>query len=659
MSGEVARRDSGVGSGPVTIFSAMDAASFEGEVRARLAQARSQRERFVALPAGAGFGEAIESFDRIRRPLDAARGWAGLFAQAHPDAGLRGRALELEQELAAYETELALDRGVYERLAALEPARAPDPGARRLHERALREFKKTGVDRDEATRARIRELSDELVRLGQEFDTNIIADVRSITIPEGRAGLAGLPEDWIASHAVAPDGSVSVTTDPHDYQPFILYAENAAHREQLWRAYVTRAFPQNRELLSAILARRHELATLLGRASFADYALEDKMVASGAAARAFVERVSQLAKPRMEAELAELLALKREVEPGAATIRDWERGFWIERAKSRLFGFDSQLVRPYFAYERVRDGVLATSAALYGLEFRRDANARPWHPSVECYEVIDAGTAVARLWLDMHGRAGKYKHAAMFPLASGVRGEAAPEVALVCNFPEPKGDDPGLLLHGQVTTFFHEFGHLMHHLLGGRQPYLWFSGIATEMDFVEAPSQMYEEWAWDAGVLQRFARHHATGEPIPAELVARLRAAEEYGKGLQVTTQAFFASLALAYHEGDPAGIDPCAVMVREKLRLTPFPYEEGTHFYASFGHLSGYAAGYYTYLWSLVIAKDLLSRFEGDLMRADTARAFREQVLEPGGSRDAKDLVHDFLGRDYEFAAWQRWLES
>jgi thimet oligopeptidase len=247
----------------------------------------------------------------------------------------------------------------------------------------------------------------------------------------------------------------------------------------------------------------------------------------------------------------------------------------------------------------------------------------------------------------------------MFDLRAGLEGEALPEAALVCNFSEPKDGDPALLLHQDVTTFFHEFGHLLHHLFAGRQRYLSFSGIATEWDFVEAPSQMYEEWAWDAGVLARFARHHKTGETIPAELVGRMRGAEEYGKGMHVAVQMFYAALSLALHDRSPEGLDPTAVQLELKREHLPFPHEPGSNFLAAFGHLNGYSAIYYTYMWSLVIAKDLFSRFDGDLMNSATANDYRQTILAPGGSRDAADLVRSFLGRDYATDAWETWLNS
>ncbi len=633
-----------------------NAADLTHACKAAVDEARDARRRFLELSDETPVSECVAAFDAIGVPLNRVRGWTSLLASVHPEVAVRGAAREQEQVLSAFGTELGLDRELYDRLAALDPADAR-PEERRLVEHGLRDFRRSGVDRDEPTRERIRALREELVELGQRFDKAIVDDVRTVTIADGHAGLEGLPADWVAAHPEDASGAVAVTTDGPDYVPFITYARRDDLREQLYRQYVDRAAPGNLELLREILVRRHELANLLGFDDWAAYATEDKMARTPAAVRSFLERVVELATPRMRAEYDELLEELRRDDPDAAVVRDWQRVFLTERVKARKHGFDSQSVRPYFAYDRVRDGVLATSAALYGVEFR-PREVETWHPDVESYEVVDGGEVVARFHLDMHPREGKYKHAAMFDGSAGVLGECLPEAVLVCNLPRPSGDDPGLLQHDQVTTFFHEFGHLLHHLFAGRQRFLSFSGIATEWDFVEVPSQMYEEWAWETGVLQRFARHHETDEPIPAELVVRMRAAEEYGKGLHVCNQMLYALLALAYHEGDPSDLDPLAVLRELKERVTRFPYEAGTSFPASFGHLNGYSALYYTYMWSHVIAKDLFGRFTPDPMDREVASAYRRNVLAPGGARDAADLVREFLGRDYEFAAWRRWLE-
>jgi thimet oligopeptidase len=258
----------------------------------------------------------------------------------------------------------------------------------------------------------------------------------------------------------------------------------------------------------------------------------------------------------------------------------------------------------------------------------------------------------------MHPRPDKYKHAAQFNVVNGVRGRQLPEAALVCNFPGGEPGDPGLLEHEDVTTFFHEFGHLLHNLLAGKQRWIGVAGISTEWDFVEAPSQMLEEWAWDARVLRTFAQHHETGEPIPEELVERARAAREFGKGVYARQQMFYAMLSLRLHDGDPAGADTLDVVRDLQNEYSMFRHVDGTHFHASFGHLEGYSAIYYTYMWSLVIAKDLFSRFApADLMDPEPARRYRACILEPGGSAPAAELVRRFLERDFSFDAFESWL--
>jgi thimet oligopeptidase len=225
--------------------------------------------------------------------------------------------------------------------------------------------------------------------------------------------------------------------------------------------------------------------------------------------------------------------------------------------------------------------------------------------------------------------------------------------------PQPNGDDPGLMEPSDVKTFFHEFGHLLHHLLAGRHEWLATSGISTEWDFVEVPSQLFEEWFKDVDVLQTFARHHETDEPIPADLVQRMTRANEYGKGLGTRMQMFYARLSLTYYDRDPAGRDTTEILKEVRARFIPLPFEEGTSMQTAFGHLDGYSALYYTYMWSLVLAKDCLSAFGEDLMDRDVATRYRKAILEPGGSRDAEDLLQEFLGRPYSFDAFEAWLAA
>src|SRR5262245_16408959 len=630
--------------------------SIEKRHRDALAEARARAARFRAGADGRA-EDVLFEFDRLLQPLNGVEGRIGLFISAHPEAAVRERCEAFEREIAELRTELSLDRRVYERLAGLAPEALEDPTARRLLRHALRDFRRSGVDRDEATRERVRALQEELVAIGQEFDRNIVTLGRELVIAEGRAGLAGLPPDFVAAHPPRADGAVVVGTDPHERVAFMSYAERADLRRGYYRAVTNRAAPENLAVLPRMLEKRHELARTLGYAHWADYATEDKMTRSAGAARAFLERLRALVSPRARAEAAELLAKKREREPAAGRVFEGERAFLIERVKAERFECDSLALRRYFPFERVKRGVLDTAARLFGLEFRRAVPDETWHPSVECWELLEGGERRARIYLDLHPRAGKYKHACMVPVQEGLAGETLPEAVLLANFPQPGPHDPALLLHDQVTTFFHEFGHLLHHVLGGRGRWLSFAGIATERDFVEVPSQLFEEWAWDPAVLASFAHHVESGEPIPSELVRRLRAAEDYGRGLTLETQVFYALLALGYYERDPRGRDLTAEMVALKGALCTLPHTPDTHFHASFGHLNSYSALYYTYLWSLVIAKDLLSVFRSDMQDRARAARYRQSVLEPGGSRDAAELVRAFLGRDYEFEAFEGWL--
>jgi thimet oligopeptidase len=236
-----------------------------------------------------------------------------------------------------------------------------------------------------------------------------------------------------------------------------------------------------------------------------------------------------------------------------------------------------------------------------------------------------------------------------------------PTASLVTNFPDPsKSEGPALTEHKQVVTFFHEFGHLMHQLLAGKHRWVSQSGINCEWDFVEAPSQLLEDWAWDHQVLATFAKHHKTGKVIPKELVAKMRKANELGKGMHIMRQMFYAHLSYRFHSADPKTLDPMKITKELHAKVSPYPYLDGTAVFANFGHLNGYSSMYYTYMWSLVLAKDMLTRFKkAGLNDPNTALAYRKHILEPGGTVDAAKMVENFLGRPYAFDAYKAWLQQ
>ncbi len=621
-----------------------------------LAAARSGIERLKALPAPRNPREALEIFDEATAALSDASARASVARHSHPDAAMRQAAETSEQEVEKLSTEISLDRGVYDVLASLDVSQE-DAATRKWVEKLLRDFRRAGVDRDEATRARVKALQEELVRIGQEFDRNIREDVRTVELPP--AALIGLPADYVRAHMPGPDGKVRITTDYPDLLPFMTYSKDASAREKLWRANRSRAFPKNTEVLQRLLERRHELASLLGYPNWAAYATEDKMIRSDRNAADFIEKIAGASEERSRRDYQVLLERKRQEDPNATRVDPWDQAYLEDRVKAEQYNFDSQSVRPYFEYTRVKQGVLELTSRLFGVRYERVKDAPVWHPDVEAYDVFQGSAHVGRFYLDMHPRADKYKHAAQFVLVTGKEGRRLPEAVLMCNFPKP-GEQPALMQHSDVETFFHEFGHLLHHLFGGHTPWAGLSGVRTEWDFVEAPSQMLEEWARDVETLQTFAKHYQLNDPLPANVIQRMKKAYNFGKGLWVRQQMFYAALSLELYRRDPKGLDPLATVRELQGRYTPFPYVEGTYFHLSFGHLDGYSAIYYTYMWSLVIAKDLFTMFQGKgLLNPEPAQAYRRAVLEPGGSKDAAVLVKDFLGRDYDFRAYEQWLNA
>ncbi len=291
-------------------------------------------------------------------------------------------------------------------------------------------------------------------------------------------------------------------------------------------------------------------------------------------------------------------------EPELSEIDIVSRGYWYEQFRRAKFDFDSQSVRPYFPYARVEAGVLETAAKLFKVEFR-PSNAPAWDAAVSVFEVFDGGRLVGRFYLDMHPREGKDKWFSAAPVVTGVRGRTMPEAALICNFPAGDANDPGLLQYSDVVTFFHEFGHLMHAILGGHTEWAGLSGFATEGDFIEVPSQMLEEFFRDEKLLQAFARHYETGEVLPAELIRTMKRAGAFGRADWVRTQLYYTTLSLNLHDQDPAGIDPDVVTRELYKRFQPWTWLEGNRMYASFGHLTGYSSNYYTYMFDKVIALD------------------------------------------------------
>jgi thimet oligopeptidase len=642
--------------GVPTVQKSAYAQEYEKQCLGDIALAKAKQAALEKATGPRSVATVLQPLNAVWMVIDKSLNTASLMREVHPDQSVRAVADTCEQQLQQVVTEIGLSRPLYEAVSALDVSKE-DEVTRRYVKNVLRDFRRAGVDKDEATRQKVRQLKDELVKVGQDFGKNMREDVRVMKLDSVKE-LDGLPGDFVEAHKTGPDGKISVSTDYPDYAPFMSYAKNDARRKELYVLFRKRGVPKNLEVLKTLLEKRYALAQLLGYKNWAEYITEDKMIKTAQAARSFIERINEVATPRAKQDYDELLARLKKDDPKATSVGDWQKLYIDELVKRDTYQVDSQTVREYFPYEAVKQGILDVTATMFGVSYRK-LEVPVWHPSVEAFEMRDKdGASIGRFFLDMHPRDGKYKHAAAFPMQTGVAGGRLPEATLVCNFPGGDGT-AGLMEHDHVETFFHEFGHLIHHMLSGKQRWVGVGGISTEWDFVEAPSQMLEEWAWDAATLKSFAKN-GKGEAIPDALVKKMRAARDFGKGMWVKHQMFYAAVSLNYYDRDPKGVDTTALLKDLQKKYSPFPYVDDTYFQASFGHLDGYSAIYYTYMWSLVIAKDLFSVFEKKgLLDPEPASRYRKYVLEPGGSKDAAVLVKDFLQRDYTFDSFARWLNA
>ena len=633
-----------------------DAKTFRASSEAELKEAQGAIDRMLAVKGPRTITNTVSAFNEAMTHGENVAYQSHLLEAVHPDSSFRSAAETISQTANKFLDGLSLRRDVYDALASVDVSKA-DGATQYFMMRTLRDFRRAGVNKDEATRKEIAGIYEDLVKTSQDFDRNIRTDSRKIQV-SGPSDLEGLPEDFIKSHAQGADGKVTLSIENPDYIPVIRYAKSDDLRQRLMHEAMNRAYPANIAVLDSLLAKRYRVARMLGYPTWADYITEDKMIGTSKNAADFITRLNDTTMKRAQEEYAVYLKRKQEDNPASTQVNRWEVSYYGRLIRKRDFDFDPQELRPYLAFDNVKKGVLDVTSKMFGVTYRRVWNAPVWDASVEAYEVYEGPKLIGRFYFDLHPRPGKFNHAAKFTVRQGAKGLQLPEHALVCNFPGGKPGDPGLMEHSDVQTFFHEFGHLLHAIFGGQGRWEPVAGTATERDFVEAPSQMLEEWVWDPKVLQTFAKHYKTGVPIPAELVRKMRRADGFGRALSTATQAFYSAVSLNIYNKPPDQVVTDAVVADLEPRYTPVPPMPDSHMQTSFGHLDGYSAVYYTYMWSLVISKDMFSAFDKtDLLNPTIATRYRDVVLAPGGTRPARDMVHDFLGRDYDFRQFDAWL--
>lgn len=636
----------------------------------QLAAAEATIEAIVSRPeAERTFENTVRAVDDLQARTFMDSRMTAFLASVSTDAEERERGRRASQDLSDWFDELYKRRDLYLVLESFEPRLDELTGAdRRYLEVLLRDYRRNGMALPEEERTRLLRIDRELTRLGLEFRQAIDEDETTAFLTEEEC--RGVPESLLES-LPRSGGMIQVTLKGATPGYFFRYCEVPETRQKLSMLYGLRAGSANVERLERMLRLRAEKADLLGYENFADYQVETRMVAEPENVLDFYEELQPKLRKKALADERELTAAKREhTRDPEAELLAWDYSFYRTWLLRERYSVDTQLVRQYFPLEAVTQGMFEVYQELFDVRFTDvtsralEAGAPPiWHEDVRFFQVHDAesGDLLGEFYIDLHPRPGKYSHAAQFPLRVRKRwldgSLTLPRVALVCNFTKPTDKEPSLLSHDEVETYFHEFGHCLHSILT-EVDYYEFSGTSVARDFVEAPSQMLENWVWDAGVLARFARHHETDEPLPAEVLESMVAARNLGSGLSKEGQVYLGLMDFTFHL-DPTGeVDTNGVRERIYRDTRLFPVIENLHSQASFGHLVGYEASYYGYLWSLVYAQDMFSRFEAEgIMNPRTAREYREAVLARGGTVPALELVRDFLGREPSSDAFLRHL--
>jgi thimet oligopeptidase len=628
-----------------------------------LAESRARVEELLSLAAPPTIASFLGPLDRALLAARDVGNHGSFLFQVHPDAEIRAAAREISEASDRFFNELRLNDRLFRSLRALELG-AAGSDERFAVEKMVREMRRAGVEQPPERRERLVALTNRIDQTVNQFSSNIAKGERSIDL-DGPARLKGLSTDYVAAHAPGADGTIRITTKYPDVVPVLASCDDPEVRRRLLAEVLNVAYPENLEVLDRLLGERHELARLLRYADYAEFATEDKMMERPGAVAEFLERLASLLTEPAHRDHLRFLERKRRSEPAAEALEPWDASFWGDgyydtRIRGEEFGVDPRVLRSFLPYTSVRDGLFRLCGELFGLTFHPCSSVTLWHPSVEAYDVARHGLPLGRCYFDLVPRSNKYSHAAQFDVRTGLATGDLPQAALVCNFLDPGTPVADARMeYRDVITFFHEFGHLLHNLFSGHGPWLYTSMGYIELDFIEAPSQLFEEWARDPATLARFARNPDTGEAIPPDLLRRLAAAESVGRAERQLRQVALAGVSLDLYRRDPAGIDTTAVFRSVWDRRCPVPLDPGYHPQAAWGHLTGYSACYYTYLWSAVIARDLLTPFHrsGSLTDRGAAERYADEILIPGSRRPAAELVRRYLGREFDFAAYERWV--
>ena len=578
-----------------------------------------------------------------------------LLASVHPNRKIRDISDVSILIIQRYFVELSANEALYEvvyEFSTSKQAHELPLNQQRFLESELRDFQHSGLGLSEYDREKLKRIQNRISELSLQFENNISSYSDTLFIPHNM--IAGLPDDYKENHLQA-DGKYAIDLSYPSFYPFMIYAESDSLRKLLRYMFLNKGMPQNVSILSEILANRKSLAELLNYPSFSALIIDQGMAKSTEAVWEFEKDLIEKIQPKANWDTKQLLQLKYDtIEGNDKTITDWQKDYYENQLLLKKHRVDSEEVKQYFQVDNVIEGLFAISSLLFDIKFREIENPSVWHPDVRMFELKEKSdnTLVGYFYLDLYPREDKYQHAAAFSIVSGkiINSDYQHPIAcLVCNFPPPGKNTPALLQHEDVETLFHEFGHLLHDMLTTSELYSQ-SGTSVAMDFVEAPSQMIENWVWNKESLSLFATHYETNEIIPDSLLNRMMKALNIQSGNNLLQQIFYGMLDLTLHEQfDSSNVKSTTEIMSElQNSITNYDYMEGTHMQASFDHLLDYGASYYGYLWSEVFAADMYSTFEKEgVLNQEVGLRFRKTILEKGGTENPMNLVRTFLRRD------------
>ena len=631
-----------------------------------VARARAEISAITDNPAEPSFANTIEALEESGRDLDRISGIFFNLTEACTDDEMDRIAEEVSPLLTQYSLSVLLNEKLFARVKAVWERRAGldlDTEAAKLLEETWKSFSRHGANLPPDKKERFSKLSEELSLATLKFGQNVLAATNAFTLNlTDKGSLEGLPAHVIEMAAEEAgsrnETGWTFTLNQPSYGPFMKYSSRRDLREKMWQAYNRRCIGgnhDNTETIRKIVSLRAEKAGLLGYPTYAVYALEERMAKNPGTVNSFIARLMDPSLPAARREVASIEEYAH-ASGFEGELMPWDFSYWTEKYRKEHFAFDDELLKPYFRLEAVQAALFDLAGRLYGLKFRKLDDLPLYHPDVKVFEVTDeSGRFMALLYLDYFPRTSKRGGAWMTSFRDLSRHdgkEERPFISIVTNFTKPAGQTPSLLTFNEVTTLLHEFGHSLHGMLAeGR--YRSLTGTNVVRDFVELPSQLMENWAYEPEFLRTFARHWQTGETIPMEYIDRIVAARNFLAGYSQVRQLQFALTDMAWHDLPEAPSGDIVSFEQEKLRPGALlPQIPGIAFSPSFNHIfsGGYAAGYYSYKWAEVLEADTYEWFrEKGIFSREAAEKFRREILSRGGSVDADILYRNFRGRDPE----------